>query len=91
MNAVVVYDISCNRRRNRLRKFLKELGIRSQKSVFECRLLRHEIPEIRQYCRDHLDLEEDSVRLYRICESCISKAVIQGKGVRLANLDWEIV
>jgi CRISPR-associated endonuclease Cas2 len=34
MNTVVVYDITDDKRRNRLRKFLKELGIRSQKSVF---------------------------------------------------------
>ena len=38
MNTVITYDIVGNKRRTRFHKFLKELGIRSQYSVFECRL-----------------------------------------------------
>lgn len=91
MNTVVTYDIVSNRRRNKLRQFLKELGIRSQKSVFECRLDSREIREIRHYCRDNLDLQEDSVRIYRVCSSCMAKAVIQGQGISFSRLDWVII
>lgn len=91
MNTVVVYDIACNRRRTRFHKFLKEIGIRSQRSVFECRLDPREIREIRLYCRDHLDLEKDAVRIYRVCATCMTKACIQGQGIVFSRLDWEVL
>lgn len=91
MNTVVVYDIVGNKRRTRFHKFLKELGVRSQYSVFECRLDSREIREIRHYCRDYLDLGEDSVRIYRVCGTCMDKAMIQGQGIVFSRLDWEII
>lgn len=91
MNTVIVYDIAANRRRDQFRKFLKELGIRSQKSVFECRLDSRELREIRIFCRDHLDFAEDSVRIYRVCATCMDKAMIQGRGIVFSRLDWEIL
>jgi CRISPR-associated protein Cas2 len=91
VNTVVVYDICDDKRRNRFRKFLKELGIRSQKSVFECRLDSREVREIRGYCRDNLDLGEDAVRIYRVCSGCMDKAKIQGRGICFSRLDWEVL
>lgn len=91
MNTVVVYDIVSNRQRQRFQKFLKELGIRSQKSVFECRLDTREVREIRHYCRDNLDLKEDAVRIYRVCAGCMGKALIQGQGLTFSRLDWEVL
>ena len=91
MNTIVTYDIAGNRRRDRFRKFLKELGIRSQKSVFECRLDDREIRQIRHYCRDHLDLREDAVRIYRVCSRCMAGAFIQGRGIMFSRLDWEVL
>lgn len=91
MNTVVVYDITDNKRRNRFRKFLKELGIRSQKSVFECRLDAREVREIRTYCRDNLALAEDAVRIYRVCSGCMGKARIQGQGISFSRLDWTVL
>ena len=91
MNTVIVYDIVADRRRDQFRKFLKELGIRSQKSVFECRLDNREVREIRKFCRDNLDFAEDAVRIYRVCSTCTSKALIQGRGIVFSRLDWEIL
>ncbi len=91
MNTVVVYDIVCNKRRARLHKFLKEMGIRSQKSVFECRLDSREVREIRHYCKSNLDLFEDAVRIYRVCSTCMNKARVQGRGLTFTQLDWEVL
>ncbi|HBH28514.1 MAG: CRISPR-associated endonuclease Cas2 [Desulfofustis sp. PB-SRB1] len=91
MNTVVVYDIAANKRRDKFRTFLKELGIRSQKSVFECRLDDREVREIRSYCRTNLDMQEDAVRIYRVCAACMEKGVIQGQGLSFSQLDWEIL
>jgi CRISPR-associated protein Cas2 len=91
MNTIIVYDITDNKRRNRFRKFLKELGIRSQKSVYECRIDAREVREIRYYCQKKLDLDVDAVRIYRVCATCMDKALIQGQGVRFSRLDWVIL
>ncbi len=91
MNTVIVYDIVADRSRDQFRKFLKELGIRSQKSVFECLLDSREVREIRIFCHDNLNLAEDSVRIYRVCSTCMGKAMIQGRGIVFSRLDWEIL
>jgi len=91
MFAIVTYDITDPKRLRRLHKFLKEMGIDTQKSVFECELDESELREIRHYCRDQLELETDAVRIYRICSRCLAGAMIQGQGIRLAQLDYQIV
>ncbi len=91
MNTVITYDISNNKTRTKLHKFLKELGIHSQLSVFECRLDEREIRQIRRYCRDHIDFKTDSVRIYKVCSNCMRNAVLQGQGVTFSQLDWVII
>jgi len=91
MNTVITYDIVKNRTRTRFHKFLKEMGLPSQYSVFECRLDDHELSMIRNYCRDNLNLKEDSVRIYRVCKICRKKALLQGKGLHFPTLDWTIL
>jgi len=91
MNTVITYDIVDDRTRARFHKFLKELGLQSQYSVFECRLDQREIAGIRRYCLRNLNLEDDSVRIYRVCRGCMAKALIQGRGIGFSQLDWVIV
>ncbi len=91
MNTVITYDISSNKTRTRLHKFLKELGIHSQLSVFECRLDDREIRQIRRYCRDNIDFATDSVRIYKVCSGCARKALVQGQGVTFSQLDWVVI
>ena len=91
MNLVVTYDIVDNRRRARLHRFLKELGIPSQLSVFECRVDAREAGILRRYCLENLDLTEDSVRFYHVCSRCLGRAVILGQGVSLPCFDWMII
>ena len=91
MITIVTYDITDPRRLQRFAKFLREYGLRSQKSVFECRLTESEIREIRSACRDRLDLATDAVRIYRVCSGCKARAVVLGKGIKLKELGWELV
>ena len=91
MLCVITYDIVDNKIRTRFHKFLKEMGINAQKSVFECKLDKRELANIRRYCRRHLDLDKDAVRIYRVCRSCYEKAIIQGQGISLSNLDWQVI
>ena len=70
---VVAYDIPDDRRRTKVHKVLSGFGRWTQYSLFECFLT----PKERVLLRDKLDRllnpEEDSVRFYPLCESCLSK------------------
>jgi len=91
MITLITYDITEPKRLNNMRHFLKEFGLRTQKSVFECDIDDVAIRRIRAYCRDNLDLDKDSVRIYRICNRCINKVVISGLGLKVTQLDYMIV
>ena len=91
MITLITYDITEPKRLNNLRRFLKEFGLRTQKSVFECDIDEEAIRRIRSYCRENLDLACDSVRIYRICSRCINKVIISGQGLKVTQLEYMIV
>ncbi len=91
MNVVIIYDISDNKTRTRFHHLLKNLGINVQKSVFECDINEYELVEIRRFCKRHLDMDTDSVRIYKICSQCMSKASVQGTTINLRPRVWEII
>jgi CRISPR-associated protein Cas2 len=91
MITLITYDITDPKRLNNLRGFLKEFGLRTQKSVFECDIDADALKRIRAYCRDNLDIASDSVRIYKICNRCIGKVVISGTGLKVTQLDYTII
>jgi len=91
MITLITYDITEPKRLNALRKFLKEFGLRTQKSVFECDIDDEALKRIRAYCRDNLDIARDSVRIYKICSRCVNKVTISGMGLKVTQLDYMIV
>jgi CRISPR-associated protein Cas2 len=91
MIILLTYDISSNRARGRFHRFLKEFGLNTQKSVFECDLDPEGIERIVAYARRIINPGSDSVRLYRICAGCLRKVKISGRGIRIARLDYMIV
>jgi len=91
MITLITYDITDPKRLKKLHKFLKEFGINTQKSVFECDLDRLGLKRIRSYCKTFLDLNTDSVRIYKICSSCINKVVLSGQGMKITNLEYQVV
>jgi CRISPR-associated protein Cas2 len=91
MITLITYDITEPKRLNKLRGFLKEFGLRTQKSVFECDIDDIALKKIRAYCRDNLDIASDSVRIYKICNRCINKVTISGTGLKVTQLDYMIL
>jgi len=91
MITLITYDITEPKRLNDLRKFLKEFGLRTQKSVFECDIDDVALKRIRGYCREHLDLAKDSVRIYKICNPCMNKVVISGTGLKVTQMEYMII
>jgi len=91
MIILITYDITDPRRLQRIHKFLKEFGINTQKSVFECDMDSEGLKKIRNYCKNFLDLNTDSVRIYKICSRCINKVILSGQGMKVTNLSYQII
>ncbi len=91
MIVLISYDISSNKKRGKLHKFLKEFGLNTQKSVFECDLDREGVLHITSFARALIDPKTDSVRIQTICASCSRKVQISGQGIKITQLDFMIV
>jgi len=91
MIVLVTYDITDPKRLRKIHSFLKNFGLNTQKSVFECDIDDIALKRIRHFCRDTLDLATDSVRIYKICSYCMKKVTISGLGLTLTQLDYMIV
>ena len=71
---VVSYDITSDRRRNKIAKALEGYGTRIQYSVFECRLTEKKYKEMyRKLMQLMTDEEDGSIRIYSICGNCEGK------------------
>lgn len=90
MIVLVTYDISSNRTRGQFHKFLKEFGLNTQKSVFECELDGDGFRRLAGMAGTLIDKTTDSVRFYRICAGCRRKVSISGLGLKVTQLDFLI-
>lgn len=88
---VLVYDVVDNRRRSRLHRALKDFGLPVQRSVFEFDLEAKEADRMMRRVEKLVDAEEDTVRLYRICASCLSETRILGEGNLGTDPDYYII
>lgn len=77
---LVAYDVTDDKRRNRLHKSLKGYGYPVQLSVFEYLLFESELEEMTKAIKRIVDMKEDSVRIYIFCASCEKKVNILGIG-----------
>ncbi len=91
MHVLLCYDISSNRKRSRFHRFLKEFGLNTQKSVFECELDDAGLTRIVREARAIIDPETDSLRIYRLCRRCQNRVAVSGLGIRLMPRSFDIV
>ena len=84
MFIVVSYDIVDDKRRRNVSNFLLDYGTRVQKSVFECVVDEYRYIEIKQRIEQIIDMEDDSVRFYSICEDKIG---VIGRGIYVTDDD----
>lgn len=80
---LVVYDIADNRRIVKTVNLLLNYGIRIQRSVFEVMLHEESLSFLKQGLQGILDPEKDSVKIFRLCESCAVRAFGIGNVVHL--------
>lgn len=88
---VVSYDVVDDRRRARLARYLVGQMRRVQKSVFEGPLPESRLEPMRAALGEAIDKEEDSVRLYTLCERCRRATEVIGVGVYVERADEDLV
>lgn len=77
---VVSYDIASDRLRNKIAKILEGYGVRIQYSVFECRLNEKKYKEMYGKLLELMaGAKEGNIRLYSLCENCLSKICTIGQ------------
>lgn len=74
MKYIITYDIQNNKIRKKLSDILEGVGIRVNLSVFECELNQTAFNKLIKKIENLVNKDEDSVRLYRICENCVKKS-----------------
>ncbi len=75
---LIAYDISVDKRRTKVHKTLSGYGRWTQFSLFECHLNDKQYLKLRHKLNELLDVEEDSVRFYEMCASCVAKVETVG-------------
>lgn len=76
---LISYDIPDNARRLKTANLLLDYGgERVQRSVFECHITQPHFVELQERLAALLEEQEDSVRLYTLCESCQRKVLLVG-------------
>lgn len=76
---VISYDISEDKRRNKIAKLLEGYGRRVQYSVFECPVNEKKMKVLYAALQDLTqDMQEGSIYIYHICGTCEKKRVIIG-------------
>lgn len=88
---LVSYDVVNDRKRMKLAKYLKGYLERVQKSVFEGVIPDWQLESLKRGIESRIDRAEDSVRIYVLCERCISSVEIIGTGVFIEPSDEDIL
>ncbi len=81
MKAFVIfaYDISSNRRRNKVAKLLETFGDRVNYSVFELFISEKQIHQLVSKLSKMIRHKTDKVLVYRICRKCTDKKIEIGR------------
>jgi CRISPR-associated protein Cas2 len=59
--------------RTKLANKLLNYGQRVQYSVFECQLTNEKLAQMKKDIMEYIDIEEDSLRIYKLCQKCCKK------------------
>jgi len=78
MFVLISYDIPDNKRRTKIAKILEDYGERVQFSVFECQISARHLQRLSKELAEVMNSDEDSIRLYRLCQACVANIEARG-------------
>lgn len=77
---IVAYDISSDKRRQKVAKILENYGHRVNYSVFECMLHHAKAETMKQELYKAMKEGKDTILLYSLCKHCINhRSFLKGK------------
>lgn len=79
MFIIISYDISEDKKRQKLHKILSNYGIAVQLSVFEFELSNKQFIELKNQIDSITDCNNDNIRIYHLCSLCNEKAITFNK------------
>ncbi|CAH1904252.1 CRISPR-associated endoribonuclease Cas2 1 [Candidatus Nitrotoga sp. HW29] len=88
MLTMICYDITDDRRRNKVARLLEGWGKRVQESVFECHITAIQQRQIFSGIAALIDAEQDKVRYYALCGKDRGKLQILGKGCKTQDIAY---
>ena len=92
MQVVISYDVSDNRRRGKIVQVLQDFGgERVQLSVFECYLTARNWDQLQARLKKIIKPDEDSIRLYRLCQQCRGNVLFLGQAALIAEPGLRII
>lgn len=76
---VAAYDVSDDKVRLDMSHILLRFGERIQESVYECRLSRVQLAQLKAECAPVLEKDETAnLRVYPVCQTCQRRAIALG-------------
>jgi CRISPR-associated protein Cas2 len=89
---MLTYDITNDKLRTKIHRYLRNYGLNTQYSVFEMIVTDIELRKIVAYLSNVVPLDPgDNVRLYDICKSCSRNITKLGDGIDLHQLEYQII
>ena len=87
----VCYDISDDRRRQRLPELLLDFGTRVQESVFQCLIGSDLAEEMMTRVRRTIEEHTDKVHVVALCEQCGERITTLGSATQANDPEYLIV
>jgi CRISPR-associated protein Cas2 len=87
----VCYDLSDDRRRERMARVLLDYGKRIQESVFRMDLDEELHERMMVRLRREVDESWDCVHVFSLCKNCVGKVVVIGRAEMPIDPDFVIV
>jgi len=91
MFVVVSYDVTDDKRRRKVMKAMEGFGQRVQYSVFECHLEPRDIARMHQKLRKLINLREDDIRFYLLCDACAPRTMALGKAQITREMAYRVL
>ena len=89
---VIAYDISDDRKRDKISKILEKYGIKVQYSIVECDLSKATVKALYQQMSKIIDKKTDKIYLYPLDEECKRKVIYLGSREEVSRcvIIWNI-
>jgi len=88
---IICYDISNDNARTQMSERLLDFGVRIQESVFECLLDPYSYMRMMESLEKITLAPTDRVRVYKVCQTCVSSIRIYGPGEVTEDPEYYLV